>query len=155
VKAGNVDIGVDVRHHEHVSPIVSTVLVVSGAGMMIAGSRGKRTHVNCPPASFNNVLTGHGRLQVTQYIPSTLSLSLMPGEVAMKWTLRHLSHMMPMWTGMGGDYLWGDAVEKKRIIGKSVSIWNVGSRKPQPSLLATQATTRLTQRSSPQRRLFL
>jgi hypothetical protein len=42
VKAGNVDIGVDVRHHEHVSPIVSTVLVVAGAGMMIAGSRAKR-----------------------------------------------------------------------------------------------------------------
>jgi hypothetical protein len=43
VKAGNVDIGVDVRHHEHVSAIVSTVLVVAGAGMMVAGSRGKRT----------------------------------------------------------------------------------------------------------------
>ena len=43
VKAGNVDIGVDVRHNEHVSPIVSTVLVVAGAAMMIAGSRAKRT----------------------------------------------------------------------------------------------------------------
>lgn len=43
VKAGNVDIGVDIRHNEHVSPIVSTILVVAGAGMMIAGSRAKRT----------------------------------------------------------------------------------------------------------------
>jgi hypothetical protein len=42
LKAGNVDIGLDVQHNEHVSPIVSTVLVVVGAGMMIAGSRGKR-----------------------------------------------------------------------------------------------------------------
>jgi hypothetical protein len=42
LKAGNVNIGVDVRHNEHVSPIVSTVLVVAGAGMMIAGSRGKK-----------------------------------------------------------------------------------------------------------------
>jgi hypothetical protein len=53
---------------------------------------------------LNSLISGHGGLQVTQYIPSTLSLSLMPGAVAMKWTLRHLSHMMPMWTGMGGDY---------------------------------------------------
>lgn len=42
IKAGNVDIGIDVRHDEHISPIVSTVLIVAGAGMMIAGSRGKR-----------------------------------------------------------------------------------------------------------------
>jgi hypothetical protein len=42
VKIGNVDIGADVRHNEHISPIVSTVLVIAGAGMMIAGSRGKR-----------------------------------------------------------------------------------------------------------------
>ncbi len=41
IKAGNMDIGVDVRHNEHVSPIVSTVLVVAGAGMMIAGTRWK------------------------------------------------------------------------------------------------------------------
>ena len=42
VKIGNVDIGADVRHNEHVSPIVGTILVVAGAGVMIAGSRGKR-----------------------------------------------------------------------------------------------------------------
>ncbi len=41
IKAGNMDIGVDVRHNEHVSPIVSTVLIVAGAGMMIAGTRRK------------------------------------------------------------------------------------------------------------------
>ena len=43
VKAGNVDIGVDVRHSERVSPIVSTLLVVADAGMMIADSRATRT----------------------------------------------------------------------------------------------------------------
>jgi len=41
LKAGSVDIGVDIRHKEHVSPIVSTVLVAVGAGMMIAGARAK------------------------------------------------------------------------------------------------------------------
>jgi hypothetical protein len=41
LKAGNVDIGVDVRHNEHVSPVVSTVLVVAGVALMIAGSRRK------------------------------------------------------------------------------------------------------------------
>lgn len=39
LKAGDVEIGVEVRHKEHVSPIVSTVLIVAGAGMMIAGGR--------------------------------------------------------------------------------------------------------------------
>jgi hypothetical protein len=28
----------------------------------------------------------------------------MPGDVAMKCTFRHLSHMMPIWIGMGEDY---------------------------------------------------
>jgi hypothetical protein len=42
LKAGDINVGVDVRHEEHVSPIVSTVLVAAGAGMMIVGSRGKR-----------------------------------------------------------------------------------------------------------------
>ncbi len=41
VKAGNVNIGVQVRHNERVSPIVSAVLILSGAGMMIAGGRGR------------------------------------------------------------------------------------------------------------------
>ncbi len=41
LKAGNVEIGVEVRHNEHVSPVISTVLIVAGAGLMIAGSRRK------------------------------------------------------------------------------------------------------------------
>jgi hypothetical protein len=41
LKAGNVDIGVEVRHSERVSPIVSAVLILGGAGMMIAGGRGR------------------------------------------------------------------------------------------------------------------
>ena len=40
VKAGNVNIGVQVRHSERVSPIVAAVLILGGAGMMIAGGRG-------------------------------------------------------------------------------------------------------------------
>lgn len=41
LKAGDLNIGVEVRHNERVSPIVSTVLIVVGGGMMIAGSRAK------------------------------------------------------------------------------------------------------------------
>jgi hypothetical protein len=41
LKAGDLDIGVEVKHEEHVSPIVSTVLIVAGAGMMIA-SKGRK-----------------------------------------------------------------------------------------------------------------
>jgi hypothetical protein len=41
VKAGNVNIGVQVRHNERVSPIVTAVLILGGAGMMIAGGRGR------------------------------------------------------------------------------------------------------------------
>ncbi len=36
-----------------------------------------------------------------RYIPRASGPGLMPSEVATKWTLRHLSHMMPMWTGIG------------------------------------------------------
>ena len=39
IRAGNVDIGVQVRHSERVSPIVSAVLILGGSGMMIAGGR--------------------------------------------------------------------------------------------------------------------
>ena len=42
LKAGNVDIGVQVRHSERVSPIVTAVLIIGGASMMIAGGRGSR-----------------------------------------------------------------------------------------------------------------
>ena len=38
-KAGNVDIGVQVRHTERMSPIVSAALILGGAGMAIAGGR--------------------------------------------------------------------------------------------------------------------
>jgi hypothetical protein len=41
LKACDMKIGVEVQHNEHVSPIVSTVLIVAGAGMMIAGGQRK------------------------------------------------------------------------------------------------------------------
>ena len=41
VQAGNINIGVQVRHSVRVSPIVTAVLIVGGAGMMIAGGRRK------------------------------------------------------------------------------------------------------------------
>ena len=41
IRAGNVDIGVQVKHSERVSPIVSAVLILGGAGMMIAGGRSR------------------------------------------------------------------------------------------------------------------
>lgn len=39
VKAGDLSIGVQTRHDEKVSPIVSAVMILGGAGMMIAGGR--------------------------------------------------------------------------------------------------------------------
>jgi hypothetical protein len=39
VKVGDAKIGVTTEHDQHVSPIVSTVLLVAGAGLMIAGKR--------------------------------------------------------------------------------------------------------------------
>lgn len=53
--------------------------------------------------SFLNSLTsGQGGAHLSRYIPSTDTLGLMAREiaVAMKYTLRQPSHMMPMWTGM-------------------------------------------------------
>jgi hypothetical protein len=41
VKIGDEKVGVQVRHNERVSPIVSGILIAAGAGMMIAGGRGK------------------------------------------------------------------------------------------------------------------
>jgi hypothetical protein len=41
---------------------------------------------------------------VSTYIPGVVRLNMIPGDVAMKCTLRHASHMMPIWIGMGGDY---------------------------------------------------
>ena len=40
LKAGDGHIGVHVRHNEYVSPVISAVLILGGAGMMIAGGRG-------------------------------------------------------------------------------------------------------------------
>jgi hypothetical protein len=39
LKAGDVHIGVQVRHNEYVAPVISAVLILGGAGMMIAGER--------------------------------------------------------------------------------------------------------------------
>jgi hypothetical protein len=39
IKAGDVNIGVQTEHKERVSPVVSAVLILGGAGMMIAGGR--------------------------------------------------------------------------------------------------------------------
>jgi uncharacterized membrane protein YjfL (UPF0719 family) len=41
IKAGDVNIGVQTQHSEKLSPIIGVVLVVAGAGMMIAGRGGK------------------------------------------------------------------------------------------------------------------
>jgi hypothetical protein len=37
VKTGDVRIGVTTTHHERVSPIVSAVLIIAGAGLMLGG----------------------------------------------------------------------------------------------------------------------
>ena len=39
LSAGDVHIGVQVRHDEKVSPIISAVLIIAGAGLMVAGGR--------------------------------------------------------------------------------------------------------------------
>ena len=39
VKVGGASIGIETRHDEKVSPIVSAVLIAAGAGMMIAGKK--------------------------------------------------------------------------------------------------------------------
>jgi UDP-N-acetylmuramyl pentapeptide phosphotransferase/UDP-N-acetylglucosamine-1-phosphate transferase len=38
-KAGGISIGVETRHSERVSPIVGGVMILAGAGLMIAGKR--------------------------------------------------------------------------------------------------------------------
>ena len=38
-QAGGISIGVETRHSERVSPIVGGVMILAGAGMMIAGKR--------------------------------------------------------------------------------------------------------------------
>jgi len=39
VKAAGISIGVETRHEEKLSPVVSAVMILGGAGMMIAGRR--------------------------------------------------------------------------------------------------------------------
>jgi hypothetical protein len=39
VKVGGASIGIETRHDEKVSPIISAVLIAAGAGMMIAGKK--------------------------------------------------------------------------------------------------------------------
>lgn len=39
IKVGDAKIGVQTQHDEHVAPAVSIVLLVVGAGLMIAGGR--------------------------------------------------------------------------------------------------------------------
>jgi hypothetical protein len=41
IEAGDVSVGVDVKREEHVSPIVSGVLIAGGIGMMLAGRGGR------------------------------------------------------------------------------------------------------------------
>jgi hypothetical protein len=42
VEIGGVSLGVETSHKEKVSPVVSAVLIVAGAGMMIASQRKAR-----------------------------------------------------------------------------------------------------------------
>ena len=39
IKAGDLSVGVEIQSKEKVSPILSAVLILSGAGLMIAGKR--------------------------------------------------------------------------------------------------------------------
>ena len=41
VDIGGVSLGIETSHKEKVSPVISAVLIVAGAGMMIAGQRKK------------------------------------------------------------------------------------------------------------------
>ena len=40
VKAAGISIGVETRRQEKLSPVVSAIMTLGGAGMMIAGKRG-------------------------------------------------------------------------------------------------------------------
>jgi hypothetical protein len=39
IKAGGLSVGVETQHSEKVSPIISGVMLLAGAGLMIAGRR--------------------------------------------------------------------------------------------------------------------
>jgi hypothetical protein len=43
VKAGDVSIGIQTQEKERISPILSGILIAGGIGMMIAGSRARRS----------------------------------------------------------------------------------------------------------------
>jgi hypothetical protein len=38
-KAGGLSVGIETRHEEKVSPIISAALILGGAGLLIAGKR--------------------------------------------------------------------------------------------------------------------
>lgn len=40
ISAGDVHVGINTQHDEHVAPAISVVLIVVGAGVMIAGRKG-------------------------------------------------------------------------------------------------------------------
>jgi hypothetical protein len=42
VKVGGASIGIETRHEEKVSPIISAVLIATGAGMMVMGKKAPR-----------------------------------------------------------------------------------------------------------------
>jgi hypothetical protein len=43
VKIGGASIGIETKHEEKVSPIISAVLIAAGAGMLIAGKKALST----------------------------------------------------------------------------------------------------------------
>jgi hypothetical protein len=43
-KAGGISIGVETHHSQNVSPIVSAVMILGGAGLMIAQKAGRSRH---------------------------------------------------------------------------------------------------------------
>jgi hypothetical protein len=40
-KAGGLSVGIETQHEEKVSPIVSAVMILGGAGLLIAGKRSR------------------------------------------------------------------------------------------------------------------
>lgn len=57
-----------------------------------------RTRYGCI-ISFLNSRVSEQNWQLRAYIPA-IDIALIPRDMPMKWTLRHLSHIMPMWIGM-------------------------------------------------------
>ncbi len=42
IEVGDVSVGVQTQHNEKISPIISAVMILGGAGMMIAGKAGAK-----------------------------------------------------------------------------------------------------------------